>query len=440
MEDHRRGGGGKNKKRKNKRRRDPRKPPQGSRGPPLTPVLKVTIRKISSAHGDAESVASMIRDLIRSANEKLSVMDPKMVLDEAHLQQLIEDEKVAVAAALQWKEQKEKEVTVNGEAKAEEDAASTAETVDETKAETTEKNTTAGDYLAAAMDKSLQIADGNSLKNQIATRVLYMVPSKKSRRRGERHGIAYLVLTSPPIETLAPVAEPMNCDGCDNTIASSQSTTAAASVTSSSVPPPPPALDYSRDVAKRRLMLQQALVAMQAVAAVDATNNADAMIVEESINAKTWKQYNKMRSSLDRMAGAIFETDDYQQFLEKTVQDEEQRRARPKPAPGGGMTAAAAGTMGSNSGTDASGQPVAALVLHLQKKQEEEKRRKQAKRKAKDSKKKKVGPARSNVPADAGDSGTGGKDANKKRGRRPKKKRGPSNGKYTEISKPSGGG
>lgn len=446
MEDHRRGGGGggggvTKKKRKNKRRHNPRKHNQqqnhhpGSRGPPLTPVLKVTIRKIGSLHGeDAGSVSSMIRGLICSANEKLSVLDPKMVLDELYLKQLIDDENVAAVAAQKWKEEKEKVANVNGELKEDEvEGVVDTKAMDEGKGVYVGKFNSAPDSLAEAMDKNLQLSDEINFKNQIVARVLYIVPPKKTRRRGEKPGTVYLILTAPPIERLAPVVEPAAEWINDSETVASQSTV-AASVTSSSaaVTPPPPAVDYSRDVAKRRLMLQHALEAMQDVVAVDAVNNVDSVMVEESISAKSWKQSIRSRAPMDRMAGTIFETEDYQQFLSKTLKDEEQRRTRPRPTPGGGMASA------NGAGTDSSGQPVAALVLHMQLKQEEEKKRKQAKRKAKDSKKKKSGPAEGNVTAVIGSGGE--KDANKKRCRRPKKKRGPNKDKKSDNRKASGAG
>lgn len=466
MEDSRRGGSGggcgatttttttaaNKKKRKNKRRRDPRKGPSSNntvaaaRGPPLAPVLKVTIRNIHS--GGTADVAERIRALIRSANEKLTALDPKLVLDEAHLKQLVVDDEKKLVVEVEADRNESADSAVNGDVKAEKAAAGDT-TVDETKPDnesTAVKDTP--EYLAAAIGANLHISDHENsvnLRNQIVTRVLYMVPPKKTRRRGEKPGVAYLVLTAPPVEILASVVEPA-VERSDETVASQKSTTTAASVTSSSSAPPP-VVDYSRDVAKRRLMLQHALDAMQWVVSADASNNVDAMVVQESVNSKTWKQQQQpllskavaRASPLDRLTGTIFETDDYLQFLEKTAKEEEQRKARPKPAPGGSMA------FGSGSAAAADAQPVAALVLHLQKKQEEEKMRKLAKRKAKDTKKKRVpGPSGSNVTAIVGagsSGGGGGKLVDKKRGRRPKKKKGtPSNGKKSDATKPSGDG
>jgi hypothetical protein len=228
--------------------------------------------------------------------------------------------------------------------------------------------------------------------------VLYIVPPKATRRRGEKPGIAYLLLISPPIETqlapvteLHPISEEMNTDVVDTTVQVGSNATPSTTSTSANVP----AVDYSRDIAKRRLLLQNALESLQVASTkIMMQSNDTMMIVEESLNTKGWKQQPfSSKSPVDRMAGSIFESDDYEQFLEATVRREQQRKARPKPVPGGGLigtTTLSSGTNGAATSVGADSKPVAALVLHLQKKQEEENQRKLAKRKGRDATKSKA--------------------------------------------------
>jgi hypothetical protein len=448
MEDRRRGDGGSvsgsgtaavnKKKRRNKRRRDPRKAPPSARGPPPTPVLKVTIRNIFSSNV-AESVCS----LVSRANEKLTALDPKMVLDEVHLAQLVADENSALEAEKMWRAEKENASSDNECAKGENDEGVAVEADAIKESETI-------DGLIADVDKNLHISIANGINsentssangggiclngNQITTRVLYFVAPKKTHRRGEKPGVAYLVLSAPPMETLAPVVEPRSSTATATQEPLLNGNSETAKSHSSLVTVPPSTLDYTRDVAKRRLMLQKAFDAMRAVVAADSSHNADAMVVEESVNVKTWKQQLPNRSSpVDRMVGNIFDTDDYKQFLERTAKEEEQRLARPKPAPGGGMAHG-------GFGADAMAQPVAALVLHLQHKQEEEKKRKLAKRKTKETKAKKLVTSNNAEKVSAvgkGGRGEGQKPADHKRIRRTKRKKPPSNGTKSAAAAPN---
>jgi len=359
-------------------------------------------------------MATLIQSLMQRANEKLRAMEPKIVLDEEALNKLVADAASAQAALEQWR--KEKEISPgdkegNEEVQDGEEGGNEEDEKVEAAAETmTEKEGRAGDKegneeveegaeggneeddenveaaaetmtdkeetenLAASIEKSLKIEDKPVVPgNCITARILYMVPPKKTHRRGDKPGNAYLILQAPRIESLAPVKEPP-------TTIQEEGKPAAANDAPSSKKPPPPAVDYSRVLAKRRLMLRRALEAMQAVVAADNqnTSEADKLVLEESLNNKVWKIPAKMNKNRqhDRMVGTIFETPDYQQFLEQQAAAKEERQARPKPAPGGGVSTAAT----TEGGENVNGQPVAALVLHLQKKQEEEKKRKTARR------------------------------------------------------------
>lgn len=442
---------------KKKRKRKPRRNPQwkgaavsSKHGPPLAPTLKVTIRNIY-----AVDVAQTIQNLVSAANENsltalpmtAKELVPKLLLDEASLQQLVNEAKLAEEATKNWKE--------GGDSKDAAEVNSVAEKIDSSNADVVSSDKAndpvSVDSLATVVARSLKIADVESNPNKkfgksqsVDVRVLYMVPPKKTRRRGEKPGIAYLLLTAPAIETkLAPVLEmpPVSAEGKTQVDAVTMNGAVDETKPSDCVPP---TVDYSRDVAKGRLLLQNAVELLQ----VSATKaSSPPMTVEESKNNKVWKQQPfSSRSPVDRLAGTIFETEDYQQFLEGTVRREEQLKARPKPAPGGGMTSGGGAT--SAPGSDA--QPVAALVLHLQKKQEEEKKRKLALRKTKDEKKGKPSNSAKAKPQSGltngvkGGSVENGKVPNKTRGgnRRVRKKK-PSNpnGKQPDRNskKPSGG-
>jgi hypothetical protein len=443
---------------KKKRKRKPRRNPQrkGSavslkHGPPPSPSLKVTIRNIY-----AFDVAQVVVNLVSAANENslsaLSVtakeLVPKLVLDETSLQQMVNEAKLAEEATKKWKEEGDSKDVVSANSEAEKVNSSNDHVASSDKK--IEMNaSTSVDSLATVVARSLKIADEEINMNKkfgrnesVHARVLYMVPPKKTRRRVEKPGIVYLLLTAPAIEIkLSPVAELQSVNEEGNV----QVDAAVSSAHFDDITPSDcvlPTLDYSRDVAKGPLLLQNTLELLQ----VTATNlSSPPMMVEESRNTKVWKQQPfSCRSPVDRLAGTIFETEDYQQFLEGNVRREEQLKARPKPAPGGGISMSGGGTAAGLPGSES--QPVAALVLHLQKKQEEEKKRKLAMRKSKDVKKSSV-KVHSQELLKNGIKGGGvenGSVLNKKRGgnRRVRKKK-PSNpnGKHSDHNskKPSGG-
>jgi hypothetical protein len=447
---------------KKKRKRKPRRNPQrkgaavsSKHGPPLAPSLKVTIRNIFTV-----DMAQTIQNLISAANENsptvlsMTAKDlmPKVVLDETSLQQLVDEMKLAEEAAKKWKEEGDSKNAIGVNSVAEKDDNSNAHALSSDK--TNEMNdSTSVDNLATVVARSLKITDAESNaskkvgKNQsVLARVLYMVPPKKTRRRGEKPGIAYLLLTAPAIEPkLAPVAElqPVNEEG---DLPVDGVTSSAHGDEAKPVDCVLPTVDYSRDVAKGRLLLQNTLELLQVTASNVST---PPMVVEESRNTKVWKQQPfSSRSPVDRLAGTIFETEDYQQFVEGTVRREEQLKARPKPAPGGGVSMTSGGAASNVPGSNA--QPVAALVLHLQKKQEEEKKRKLAMRKSKDVKKSKSSNSAGAQKQAAltngvnGSSVENGRVTNKKKsGNRRVRKKKPSNpnGKQSDNNskKPNGG-
>jgi hypothetical protein len=400
-----------NKKRKNKRRRNPQRKGSGSvssshRGPPLAPTLKVTIRNIRDA-----DVAQTIRTLVATSNENSQTistqqsLEPKLMIDEKSLQKLINYGKLVAAATAKWQNEIESKGAIESETKTADDLAKTDE-----QAEQLVSNSV--DTLAAQIEKSMNVSDVGigdkclSKKQQIVeVRTLYFVPPKGTRRRGEKPGVAYLVLAGPPIEKkilpiteLHPISEEDNNTDIINEVTSPASDVLAPVIAAKPSNAKPPNVDYSRDIAQRRLLLQNALESLQFAAKkiTNSMHSADTgLVVEESMNTKIWKQQPFTPSSpVDRMAGSIFTTDDYQQFIENTQRSEQERKARPKPPPGGGVLVPSATTVATSSSggttpatTTTNGAPVAALVLHLQKKQEEENKRKLAKQLTKVAKK-----------------------------------------------------
>jgi hypothetical protein len=344
-----------------------RKKVDGRKGPPPTPQLKVTIRNIHNAdqNGTVRNVGDRIlRKLVQLASDKLNSPDRiALQWDEAGFCALAEADEAARKVREEWKTKQgsEGKITDTKETNKEGDVADTIES--------THSNNDSSELQSAVVVRMEQLTIANPPQDEstIHVRALYVVPPKKTKRRGEKTGYAYLILTAPPIAAREPQT--------DQDAASTRSGKSASDHVQAPV-------DYSQDVARRRLMIQRTLDSLIKTADEDAKTKQEfsECVVLESLSGKTWKpRTDTIRR--DRMEGTIEETADYKAFFDKSEQEKEERKARPKPAPGGGasflMTSA---TSSNNHG----GQPVAAIVLHLRKKQEEEKKRKQGKSKTKD--------------------------------------------------------
>lgn len=361
----------------NKRRRDLRR---GPRGCPPTPQIKVLIRNIRNIQdfGTAQQIIGFVRVLVERANEKLP--DKRMQLSAQNLDRLVQQEQAALQEREMWEEslkviepEPEEEANENEPNEDEsatkdegEDAAAAGDDTEMAVEETTAPKRTAADIVANVIPamQSLKVSsEATSVRDAITTTVMYICPPKKTRRRGEKPGCVYLLLTAPTLETKAPprtVPAPAPVTNADGTIE----------------PAPVPYVDYTPEVTQRRLLLQLAVDSMTASALDDATSKQEwaGSVVEEALNPKPLKSTFRP----DRMHGTVQETPDYVQFLERTAHEKQERSERPKPAPGGGL-AAAMNAAGDN------GQPTAALVLHLQAKHDELNKRNKAKRKARDS-------------------------------------------------------
>eukprot|EP00563_Minutocellus_polymorphus_P010974 CAMPEP_0181065310 /NCGR_PEP_ID=MMETSP1070-20121207/24672_1 /TAXON_ID=265543 /ORGANISM="Minutocellus polymorphus, Strain NH13" /LENGTH=649 /DNA_ID=CAMNT_0023145695 /DNA_START=142 /DNA_END=2091 /DNA_ORIENTATION=+ len=294
-------------------------------------------------------------------------------------------------------------------------------------------------------------------RDAISVRIVSVTPPKKTRRRGEVGGTAYLVLT-PPMPGW--VREKMEGD-----VAGSDGITAADD-NGDSLPSLPPAAasvaitpaDRSRAVAQSRLHLRLALEVLSAVAEADAKSSQTYGLsaVVPAPAQRAWKDRDPTRvavlpdlgverwkrplPSVDRRYDSTLERSaDYKEFLERERAKKEERSARSKPTPGGlgndgggggGAATSADAALADLSGAfgvDAeSGHALSALVVELRKKREAEKERerekKARKKKAKAEAKKKKAKAEAKVLALAG-GGKGGKAAKKGGGRGGKKKK-----------------
>ena len=358
-----------------------------------------------------------------------------ILLEEESLLKLIVNHKLATQAREEWKNKQS-----DSGGKGEEEENETVEDVAEGKKEKTEEvsnNKNNAEEIIVSGIKGLDINKDQSEK--IHARTLYVVPPKQTRRRGEKPGNVYLVLTTPPISAAVveqpppPIEEvpPVNAEVEAN---GNNGTQTEEGKTAEVVPPVvPPKVDYSRQIAERQLALVRSLEIMTALAAEDGKGGQvwAGCQVEESSNGKSWRPPQRK----DHREGTVQDSPGFKAFMEMTAKEKEDLQSRPKPAPGGGLSALSTGGLsGTGDGTtDNNGKPVAALVLHLQSKREQEKSQKKNKRKAKDTKKKTGGPNETN---NGNTTTAAGGAAAKKRGRQRKNKKGAMLAKKAADSKP----
>lgn len=294
----------------------------------------MTLRNISDTerYGTVRQLSVLVQAIIDRANERLS---SKVTLDTVSLERLIEEEEAAKAYRAEF-ERKQQQAC---EAKAKEAVGDEEGPLEDARPEPAPEPTAAP--TVAPVSPQVQGISG---------RVLYAVPPKKTRRRGEKPGCVYLLLHGPPIP---PPSSKVTAD--DATTATSES--------------------YSRELAKRQSLLERVLEAMMAVAAEDARTKQEfaGCAVEESLNGKAWRP----NLGTDRLSDTLFESPDYLEFLKRQAAANQARKARPKPSPGGAN--------GLFATTAASEPAVAELVKHLLKKQEMQRKNKNARRKAMDS-------------------------------------------------------
>lgn len=407
-----------NRRKRGGRNSNREKKKKGVRGPPPVFPLKVLIRNIGSASdvGTAADLAEkLIRPLLRHANARLSldtcgmvggcnsIESIKLVLDEPALKDLVDGDTAARKIREDWEQiQKEEErEDTNGDRKDEPSQAvegsSEANKTEDNK-EYTQTNTNESMTLPELTDTS------------VLTKVMYMVPPRQTKRHGEKPGCVYLVLTAPPIPPReAPAGDKPTGQGDTG----ENPTTSSLS---------PTRVDYSRDGARRRWMLQQALDALVQITSEDATRSSNSTTTattgsgksrnssqnqqqhipiyfngtaSEATSIKIWKPRGKGR---DRLEGTLEGSADYIDFWKRMEKDKEELKARPKPPPGGTTLAIlSSSTTTAGTSTPAPDTPVSALVLHVQKHKAEQKKRKQQKHQSKKGKKSgKVDPTEGN--------------------------------------------
>lgn len=370
------------------------------KGPPHPPQWKVHIRNIHNATQYRTVqilVEKVLVPLVDRSNQRL-LENEKMVMDTHSIQAVIDAEVKAIQARKEW----ETSLAVLSGVAPKEDVVGdglmrTGNAVDETKpmalsssdplvndnnnnnSHTSNNQDTIEEKKEIAVLQGLERLGLEGNKDSFVTvRVIYVVPPKYSQRRGEKPGSIYLVLQTPPILSRDGSKEP---DGI--------------------------APDYSKDVARCRLMLQRALDAMIKVAQEDAKSQQDFALcqVELAPSVKTWTVRTSVVRNRNQVEGTLEQSVDYKEFLERVSKEAMERKSRPKPAPGGGTTVSSAmQTAGENQ--------VAAIVLHLRKKKEEEKKKKNSKGKPSGKAKKK----------DTND-GSNNKKASKRRNKKPKSKK-----------------
>jgi hypothetical protein len=286
--------------------------PTGPKRQLPTPQIRITIRNIQDAkkHATCADLKPLIGTIIDKTNEKLGT---KLVLDTAGLDRLIEQDAAVRQARIEFEHQLAENAVKSipgGEDEGENKVEDDAEVDAKSPAEPDDKPTYASTTTVISNSSTLPEVS----KTDISTRVLYIVPPKQTRRRGERPGCIYLVLTAP-----------------------------SAAISQ----------------AQRRAVLMRALECMTTIVRDDVKAQqeyAGSIVVQEGLNDKAWKVapvVQRAAAADARLDGTIFATPDYKQFMQDKEQSLQERLARPRPAPGGGVVAAKEGP------------PVAALVQHL---------------------------------------------------------------------------
>ena len=274
----------------------------------------------------------------------------------------------------------------------------------------------------------------------ITVRPLYVVPARKTRRRGERAGVAYVLLIAPKVEHKHDnKVKEQDKKGPHVVPPTEESTSENTSKASPKAVTSTPPVDFTRQLARYRLMLSNALDALRQVAEEDRTKQEffSGCIVEQSLNGKTWKPSG---GRPDRREGTIESTLEFKKWLESTAQQKEALKSRPKPIPGGGVT-------GAGGDGQENGEAVAALVQHLLAKKQEIKRKKALKKKKDDSKRKPKKEVAENQSKKSkkktrrgGRGGVKGEDGKRKKKKKPSKTAGAASAPMAVLKPPATAG
>lgn len=437
----------------------------GNNSPPPPHQIKITIRNIQNADkfGSVKSVIEgLISKLMETCVEKKANNQYIIELDRAAVRHLITEEEQVEKRLESMVREREKDIdneenegaetfetnnataTDDGDEQMEDTADEQQQTEDTL--EYNHANEQKGDAKETKTDELEVIIAPKTVSNlpTIIARPLYVVPPRKTRRRGERGGTAYVLLVAPKIEQKKPVSTTADKkaskanDGqkdegpllTDTQSEDQEATTAVVSNTDyGSIPvtantggedgavvtsnPPEVEINYPRELAKGRLLLSNTIKSLTELAAADSKTQEFAFsgcVVEQSMNGKTWKMFHNASGRPDRRDGTIEGTSDYKVWLENITKQKEELKARPKPLPGGGVNAVTT-TAAASEELEEDGQPISSLVAHLRAKKQDAKRKKSQKKKKKEESAK---TGRSKT-AEIGQSTENGKKKKKKR-------------------------
>lgn len=286
-------------------------------------------------YGTVAQIVEMIRmmiDKVNSENKTKAFFLP-IQLDEESVQRLIKEDELAAAAAkeaanaqVKNDEQDEQMVGIKQESMEQ----SEEKEMLEKNPDTTKPESDNLKFATVVKGVVVDQATGPVMN----ARALYVVPPKKSRRRGIKSGCAYLVLNGPTEE-----------DGGNMTAA-----------------------QRSHATAKARLQLTTAVEALSKHAQEDSKSSQvyAGCVIQPSMSGKAWRPTYR-----DHREGTVESTGDYKRFMANMAKEEDERLSRPKPTPGGALS----------DGKSENGEPVAAIVKHLRAKRQQEARRKMVTRK-----------------------------------------------------------
>ena len=303
--------------------------------------MKVTFRNIddTNRYGTVAQILEMIRIMIEKVNNenKTKAFFLPIQLEEESIQRLLQEEVLAAAAAeneanMQNEEHNDKEPM---EGIKEEPMEQSKEKVMSEKNSVDTKSESESLKFATVV-RGAVVDHATTTGPIMIARALYVVPPKKSRRRGIKGGCAYLVLNGPTTTV-------SDEDGGSN-----------SNITNA---------QRSQATAKARLQLTTAVEALSRHAREDAKSSQlyAGCVVQSSVSGKAWKPTFR-----DHREGTVEWTGDYKRFMTNMAKEENERLSRPKPTPGVSL----------NDGKSENGEPVAAIVKHLRAKRQQEARRK----------------------------------------------------------------
>ena len=368
----------------------------------------------------------MVQSLIEAVSES-SAPAFGLEWDTSAARRLISDEELYLKAQAQWKAEQEQAQAQQQQPQQEQDESGEANKETKEPSDASSAEAGASKTQVEEENNNPQVVIAEKKPNPYPTltiRPLYVNPPKRTRRRGEKSGCAYLVVVAPKIEKIEPIpteikseksqAQAKTTPDADGEATDKMQVEKTPSTEESAKENAKAIADgYARAMAKGRLLLVQAIEALTRHADADRSNQQNAALkyascaVEISPSGKTWKNTNNISNNNkgDRREGTIEATADYKNWIKSLTQQQDDLKARPKPTPGGGGVAnSAAGA------EDESAQPIAALVQHLRAKKEEAKRKKQKKKKEKSS-----GTAAASATTDGGKKGGTRKKKKKKK-------------------------